>query len=215
MNIKVNLNIFLFLVLFFITNQLEIYALIMIFALIHELAHLICGLFLGFEPDTLKIMPLGFGIQFKTKVKDYNKKILKSNVLSFKKIIIALAGPVINCIIAVIGILNHFNSNIVYANILLALFNLIPIYPLDGGRIIKNMLKLFCGNRKAIQYMNNISNIFIIVLTMISSILILLFKNISILLIIIFLWILVIKENKRFNTYNKIYKVIDKSYNYL
>ena len=34
MRIKLNLNIFLFLILFFITNQIEIYALIMIFALI-------------------------------------------------------------------------------------------------------------------------------------------------------------------------------------
>ena len=36
-----------------------------------------------------------------------------------------------------------------------------------------------------------------------------------ILLVIIVLWMMVIKENKRYNTYNKICKTIDKTYNYL
>ena len=215
MNIKLNLNIFLFIILFFLTNQLEVYALVMIFALIHELAHLICGVCLGLKPDTLKIMPFGFCIEFKANICDYNQKVLKSNILTIKKLFIALAGPVINWVIAVLGIVFKLDINIIYANILIAIFNLLPIYPLDGGRILKNMLKIFKGNRKACQYINTISNMTIIVLTMITSVVILLLKNIAIFAIIIILWVLVIKENKRYNTYNKIYKVIDKNYNYL
>lgn len=67
MKIKLNIYIFLFLVLFIITNQIEVYALVMVFALIHELAHLICGVILGFKPDTLRIMPLGFSIEFEAR----------------------------------------------------------------------------------------------------------------------------------------------------
>ena len=113
MRIKLNLNIFLFLILFFITNQIEIYALIMIFALIHELAHLSIGILLGFEADTFRIMPYGFSIEFKTKVQDYNKKIKKSNVLSIKKMFIALAGPLMNLLIVLIGIVFQFQPNII------------------------------------------------------------------------------------------------------
>ena len=105
MKVKLNLNIFLFLILFFITNQIEVYALVMVFALIHEVAHLICGVVLGFKPDTLKIMSLGFSIEFETNLQDYNKKIIKSNILAVKKILIALAGPFINLIIAIIGLI--------------------------------------------------------------------------------------------------------------
>ena len=83
MNIKLNLNIFLFLILFLITNQLEVYALVMIFALIHEMAHMVCGVILGFKPDTLRIMPFGFSIQFKPIIDDYNKKVLKSSIHKF------------------------------------------------------------------------------------------------------------------------------------
>ncbi len=210
MRIKINLNIFLFLVLFIITNQIEMYALIMIFALIHELAHLSIGLLLGFEAETFKIMPLGFSIEFKTKIDDYNKKIRKSNILSVKKIIVALSGPIINLIIATLGIFLHLDDNIIYANLLIFLFNLLPIYPLDGGRILKNILKIFYGKRKAIKYINIISNATLIILTMVASIAIIILENIAIFTIIICLWCLVLRENKRYKTYNKIYKMIDK-----
>ena len=101
MKIKFNLNIFLFLLLFILTNQIEIYSLVMVFALIHELVHLICGVILGFKPDTFRIMPLGFSIEFETNVKDYNIKIGKTNILAVKKILIAIAGPLINLLIVV------------------------------------------------------------------------------------------------------------------
>ena len=215
MTIKLNLNIFLFLLLFLVTNQLEIYALVMIFALIHELAHLVTGMLMGLKPETLRIMPLGFCIEFKTNIEDYNKKILKSNILSVKKIIIAIAGPFINLIIVLFGILYNIDTNIIYANLLLFLFNMLPIYPLDGGRILKNILKMFFANRKANDYTNIISNVLVIVLTMISSILILIYKNIAILVLIATLWGILIKENKKYFTYNKIYKTIDKNENYL
>ena len=213
MKIKLNLYIFLFLVLFLITNQIEVYALVMIFALIHEIAHLICGIILGFKPDTLRIMPLGFSIEFDTNIEDYNQKILKSNIIAVKKIIIALAGPLINLLIVILGVILNINSNIIYANFLLFIFNLIPIYPLDGGRIVKNVLKIFYGNRKANQYINVITNTTFIILTMLSSVLIYIYKSISILAIILVLWGLIIKENRKHFTYNKIYKTIDKTFN--
>ena len=215
MSIKLNLYVFLFIILFIITNQIEIYALIMLFALIHELAHLICGLLLCFKASTLKIKPLGFAIEFNIKIEDYNKKILKSNILSVKKIIIALAGPLVNIIIAIFGIVNKIDVNIIYSNLLLAIFNFLPIYPLDGGRILKNIFKILYGNKRANTYINTISNVIVIALTMLSSILIIAYKNIAIFFIIIVLWSLTIKENKRYFTYYKIYKTIDKNYNYL
>lgn len=213
MKIKLNLYIFLFLLLFLITNQIEIYALVMIFALVHEISHLLCGIVLGFKPDTLRIMPLGFSIEFETIIEDYNKKVLKSNIISVKKIIIALAGPIVNLLIVILGIMFNIDNNIIYSNLLLFIFNLLPLQPLDGGKILKNILKIFYGNKKANKYINNISNILFIVLTMIFSVLIYIYKNISILAIIIVLWALIIKENRKYYTYNKIYKIIDKTYN--
>lgn len=215
MKIKLNLNIFLFLILFLLTNQIEIYTLTMIFALIHELAHLTVGLILGFETDTFKIMPFGFCIEFKTNIKDYNKKVIKSNLLSVKKILIAFAGPVLNIIIVILGLIYKFKNDIIYANLLLFIFNMLPIYPLDGGKILQNTAKILFGNKKANRYTNIISNMVLIFLTIISSIIIIIYKNVAIFVIIVCLWIIMIKENKKYDTYKKIYKIIDKQWNYL
>ena len=199
--------------LFFITSQLEIYALVMLFALLHELGHLLCGVILGFKVNCLKIMPLGFCLEFKTKIDDYNRKIGKSNILIIKKLLINIAGPLVNVIIIVIASILNINKNIIYSNLIILIINLIPIYPLDGGRILKNIFKLIVGNRKAISYTNNISNTFVLILTFFSSILILYYKNIGILFALIFIWVLIFNENKRYNMYRKIYKKIEEREN--
>ncbi|MCI9016979.1 MAG: hypothetical protein HFJ53_07445 [Clostridia bacterium] len=212
MDIKINLKIFIIAIIFYITKQIEMYALIMFFAIIHELGHLICGLVLGLKPKALKIMPLGISVQFKIKPEAYNKRVGKSNMLSVKKAIISLAGPITNFLIAIISYVFCNLKQIeliIYANILLGIFNLLPIYPLDGGRCIKNILRICCGNKISMIYINKISNITLILLTAMTSILILYYKNIAIAFIVCYLWGVIIIENKKFDSKMKVYKTIE------
>ena len=214
MKIRVNLQIFIFIIIFIFTKQIKIYSILMLFAIIHELGHMLVGILLGFKISSIELMPFGVSIVFDVNYKNYNKKIKNGNLINLKKLLIALAGPITNLIFVIIFIisdLNLFNIEneiIVYANILICLFNLIPIYPLDGGRIIKNVLHIVFGIKKSYQYTNLISNIMIIVLTMTASILILFVKNIAILFIIIYLWILVIKQNRIYENKKRILEMI-------
>lgn len=216
MNIKINLKIFLFILVFYLTKQIHIYAIIMLFAFCHEMGHLLCGLFLGLKPKSLKIMPMGLSIEFQVLPEEYNKKIAKANKLQVKKMGIALAGPITNMMIVIITILmktkiedNILYQEIIYSNLLIAIFNLLPIYPLDGARIIKSFVYLISGRKKSLQLTNYISNASIIVLTMISSIAIYYYKNIAILLIIAYLWTIVAIENKRYHLRKRIDKIIE------
>ena len=93
MRFRIDLKIFIFLVLFYFTKQIQLYATIMIFCIIHELGHLFAGLLLGMKPEKLEIMPFGLSISFKLYPKDYNKKIKNGNLLEIKKIIVAISGP--------------------------------------------------------------------------------------------------------------------------
>lgn len=58
MNIKIDLKIFIFLILFIITNQSAIYLLLLAFAILHELGHLIMGVSLGMKIQSIKIIPM-------------------------------------------------------------------------------------------------------------------------------------------------------------
>ena len=213
MQIKINTKIFIFLILFYFTNQIEIYCMVMLFAIIHELAHVLAGILLGLKPKIFKIMPFGFSICFERNKK--NVYIFDKKIFYLQKATIAFAGPMINILIAIfftifnIKILNIHTETIIYSNILIAIFNLLPIYPLDGGRILKSLLQIFNTNKKAIIIVNKISNITIVVLTVLSSILVLYYKNIAIVFIIAYLWILVIIENRKFDLKMKAYKVIE------
>ena len=212
MRFRIDLKIFIFFILFYFTKQIEVYAMIMIFAIIHELGHLLAGLLMGMKPEKIEIMPFGVSISFKIKVKEYNKRVKKGNLLEIKKIIVALAGPITNFII----ILITYNLNmdllksilIIYTNFLIMIFNLVPIYPLDGGRILKGILYIFLGKRKSEKYVNTISKITVIIITTVSSILILYTHNISIFFIDMYLWYLVIKEDLRHRKREEIYKKI-------
>ena len=221
MHIKVDLKIFLFAIIFIITKIIKIYTLLMFFSVIHEVGHLICGLVLGFKPKVITIMPYGIKLNFKINYDDYNRKVRKGSLLSIKKILIALAGPMTNLIIALITIILKINKietnflgfnseEIVYSNIIIGIFNLIPIYPMDGGKIIKELLHISLGLRKSYKYIQDISWISIAVLSAITSILILYSKNIAILITLLYLWILTCKSEREFSIKEQIYNNLEK-----
>jgi stage IV sporulation protein FB len=206
MRITIDLKIFLFALIFVITNQIEFYVILMVYAIIHELGHLLCGIILKLKAETFNITPFGLQISFSADLDLYNEKIKNGNKICIKRMILAIAGPLTNfVIVAILITLSKIGINTeniflgetaVYANILIGIFNLIPIYPLDGGRILKEIINIRSGMKKSYYYINKISNITMICLMFISSILLLYIHNIAILIILAYLGYLVIKQNR-------------------
>ena len=194
MRFRIDLKILIFLTLFFFTGQIYLYLWTLFFCFIHEMGHLVIGILLGYKPDKIELMPLGFMLELK------KEDILDKNYIK-KDILVSIAGPIVNLII-VLFLLNSntkfiYKDILFYVNLIIFTFNLIPIFPLDGGRTLHNLFKLNFGSIKAYIYSTKVTNVTIIILTMISSILILYFKNISILFIILYLWYIVIRENRK------------------
>lgn len=217
MRFRVDLKIFLFIVLFYFTKQMEVYGVIMLFAFVHELGHLVAGLLLGMKPEKIELLPYGVSISFRLTPKDYNKKIKCGNQLELKKILVALAGPITNAI--VIALILYMKEDVfstfivLYSNLLLILFNLLPIYPLDGGRMIKGILHIFLGKMKADKYTNRISFVVLMMVTFAASIAVYKFENIAIFLMVLFLWGLFIREDKIYEKRSKIYGLLEKTQN--
>ncbi len=214
MRLKIDLKIFLIAIIYFFTNQIQIYVLMMIFALIHEFGHLIAGILLKMKPKKIEIIVTGVSIAFKTDIKDINKKIGKGNMLNIKKLIVAIAGPLTNILIIAIVLKLPLNMikqlNIIYANLAILIFNLIPIYPLDGGRIIKEFLNIKFGRKKTIKYIDILSIINTIIISVIGCIITMLNNNIAITIIILYIWIIVLKEHKITKQKIVMYKSLEK-----
>ena len=121
MQLKLDLKIFIFIILFCLTGQIEIYFLLLLFALLHELGHLIAGLCLKLKPKRMELNPFGLSITFE----GYGEK-FKDNIPT-KRILIALAGPMVNLLFILIALCLPINVNrelILYSNVILLLLNL-------------------------------------------------------------------------------------------
>ena len=71
-----------------------------------------------------------------------------------EEIYIALAGPAVNLVLFILSLpLVYFQlpgaSDIALINAVMGIFNLFPAYPMDGGRVLKALLQMRYGVRKA------------------------------------------------------------------
>ncbi len=198
MKIKLDLKIFLIVLVYILTKNIRIFALSFIFIFVHELGHVLAGLSLGLKITKINITILGFSIEFE----NYGKE------RRINRVIIDAAGPAVNLIIvimaAILGVAELF-----YINLVLLLINLLPIFPLDGGRILKTLLLHKYSYKETMKKIEKISINTAIMLTFISSISVLYFKNISFFLITIYFWYLILKENKKNKIVQKAFKVIE------
>ena len=54
MRLRIDLKIFIFLFIFYLTKQMELYGFIMFFAFLHELGHLFAGILFKLRPEKIE-----------------------------------------------------------------------------------------------------------------------------------------------------------------
>jgi len=115
----------------------------------------------------------------------------------------------VNLIFIILFVIFGVNSELIYVNILIFLFNMITIYPLDGGRILKYILCFFVGRFKALRITNILSNLTAIILTIFIFVLSIYFKNIAYVFMNIYILIILIVENKKYRIKKEMYKILE------
>ena len=90
----------------------------------------------------------------------------------------AIAGPIVSFLLSFAGFLVCYFAHIsnqwlyfvfwylLWMNLMLGAFNLIPGFPLDGGRIFRSVLRLFCSREKATLVAMWVGRIFAVLLAL-------------------------------------------------
>lgn len=140
-------------------------ALLFVCVTLHELGHSLVARIFGIPVRSITLLPIG-GIA----------QITRNPDKPVHELLIAIAGPLVNIFIATLlfatlgssaspqmltghGLLPDAMSNIpslttllswlLMANVSLAIFNLIPAFPLDGGRVLRALIAMFTGYPRA------------------------------------------------------------------
>ena len=153
------------------------------------MSHLTVAILIGAVPKKISVNPFGVSLELYS----YEKIDFWGRIFFFS------IGPFTNFIIAIISFFLKFNDLIIYTNLAILCFNVLPILPLDGGKILKEILNKFIGNNRSIEYTLLVSKIFLCIFTYLYSIFIILIKNVYILLLILYLWYLYLQEEKKYN----------------
>lgn len=159
MKIKISKTWILILPLILSLHLQKVLLFIFVLLSIHESMHILCAHYLGYQTIEVGVYP--FGLSARIKDLEYKN--------SCDEILITLSGLSVHIIMYFFLfflsdyhiISNSFMLYLNQINMQILCFNLIPIYPLDGGRIIKNILELFFVYQIA-QYISLISSCFLL-----------------------------------------------------
>lgn len=90
---------------------------LLIYSALHESGHFIMLLICGGRPDSLRLSYYGLALKYSTQL------------TKAKECFVLLAGPFINLVLYLL-----LNNEI---NLLLFVLNMLPVYPIDFGRVIR------------------------------------------------------------------------------
>jgi Zn-dependent protease/CBS domain-containing protein len=168
----------------------SLYVLILFVCVVmHEFGHALSAKKYGITTQDIIILPIG-GVA----------RLNKMPEKPWQEFVVAIAGPMVNVVIALIlgaglyfvqwrmdsydDITTQFSISyrmlytIVYSNVFLVVFNMIPAFPMDGGRVLRALLSLRLGRTRATRIAATLGQIFA-VLFIIFSLLPLLHQAIS------------------------------------
>ncbi|GAB3541572.1 site-2 protease family protein [Pontibacter brevis] len=134
---------------------------------LHELGHALTAQRFGINTKMITLLPIG-GVASLERMPESPKK----------ELLIAVAGPAVNVVIAFVlwlvlpSLGNSFSEEfflritpanffylLLFVNVVLVVFNAIPAFPMDGGRVLRALLAFKLGRVRATQIAANLGQL--------------------------------------------------------
>jgi Zn-dependent protease/predicted transcriptional regulator len=162
--------------------------------LLHELGHALAGRRVGVPTRDITLLPIG-GVARLEHIPDKPKQELG----------IALAGPAVTVLIVLVlglvlvlagqpirltqsaiarGNAGAFLAQLMWLNVTLLLFNMLPAFPMDGGRVLRSLLALHRDYLQATEIAVRVGRAFALLFGVVG-----LFVNPFLMLIALFIWV--------------------------
>ena len=143
---KISISFFVLIIFCLIFKNFLLLLNYLIALTIHEMSHILVAYTKGYKLKKIKLDMFGMSVDLDSPLDD------KDNFS------VNIAGPISNLLVcllclacySIIPSSFHFLNTFCISNLTLAIFNLIPIYPLDGGKIFYK----FIDNKKYYKFLN-------------------------------------------------------------
>ncbi len=147
-------------------DSLVFIILIFVCVVLHEFGHILVARRYGIQAPEVTLLPIGGVASLQALPEKPSQEFA-----------IAIAGPAVNFVIALVllAVLGQFNAadlqrlddprvsliaRLADANLFLAIFNLIPAFPMDGGRVLRALLAMKLGRARATRIAASIGQAF-------------------------------------------------------
>ncbi len=145
--LKIGTSFLVLILICLLTNNIILLVNYMLALILHELAHMFVAVKNGYAIKQFKICAFGVSAEL-------DEQIEKQDMFA-----INLAGPLCNLLLCVLCLAVCFIfprlfvllKDFCLSNVILATFNLLPVYPLDGGKIFAGIIK----DNKKFKHFNN------------------------------------------------------------
>jgi len=150
---KIDFSFYVAILLALFTRQIDVYLTYLIAIIIHECGHVIVASIFKWEVEELRISAIGGFLTFKN---DLSKP-------AAQVFLVATGGIIFNIVLGVILFALNGPASLIYTQFAIAIFNLLPIAPLDGSRLIQSLLRGIFDYKTVLNIMKIANIIFLFV----------------------------------------------------